>query len=187
VDLDTQNVYHGGNFHGDYVSLEMDKLKIVLTKLTMLAERQLNYMMNAKMNEKFPPFLNKMTLGLNFGLQGMQFTATSTTAENQMLANPMYVHSITNNNDNQDIVSMGMNSAIIADRVIENAYQVMAIEFIAICQAVDVLELSGQLSGQSLGIYNAIRALVPTCLEDKPQFELIVDVTNYLKNQVNQL
>jgi histidine ammonia-lyase len=187
VDLETQNVYHGGNFHGDYVSLEMDKLKIVLTKLTMLAERQLNYMMNAKMNEKFPPFLNKMTLGLNFGLQGMQFTATSTTAENQMLANPMYVHSITNNNDNQDIVSMGMNSAIIADRVIENAYQVMAIEFIAICQAVDVLELSGQLSGQSLGIYKAIRALVPTCLEDKPQFELIVDVTNHLKNQVNQL
>src|SRR5690606_30529071 len=50
VDLETQNVYHGGNFHGDYISLEMDKMKIVVTKLTMLAERQLNYMMNAKMN-----------------------------------------------------------------------------------------------------------------------------------------
>jgi len=187
VDLETKNVYHGGNFHGDYISLEMDKMKIVLTKLTMLAERQLNYMMNAKMNEKFPPFLNTMTLGLNFGLQGMQFTATSTTAENQMLSNPMYVHSITNNNDNQDIVSMGMNAAIITDRVIENAYQVMAIEFIAICQAVDVLDIANQLSGQSLRWYNAIRAMVPTCEEDKPQFEMIKEVTTYLKNQVNQL
>ena len=130
VSLERENVFHGGNFHGDYISLEMDKMKIVVTKLTMLAERQLNYMMNAKMNEKFPPFLNKQTLGLNFGLQGMQFTATSTTAENQTLANPVYVHSITNNNDNQDLVSMGMNSAILAERVIENAYQVMAIEFI---------------------------------------------------------
>ena len=95
-----QHVYHGGNFHGDYISLEMDKLKIVITKLTMLAERQLNYLLNAKINEIFPPFVNLGKLGLNFGMQGVQFTATSTTAESQMLSNPMYVHSIPNNNDN---------------------------------------------------------------------------------------
>ena len=46
-------------------------------------------------------------------MQGVQFTATSTTAENQTLSNPMYVHSIPNNNDNQDIVSMGTNAALI--------------------------------------------------------------------------
>jgi histidine ammonia-lyase len=182
VDLETQHVYHGGNFHGDYISLEMDKMKLVITKLTMLAERQLNYMLNSKMNEKFPPFLNKKVLGLNFGLQGMQFTATSTTAENQMLSNSMYVHSITNNNDNQDIVSMGMNAAIITDRVIENAYQVMAIEFIALCQAVDILEAKNKLSSASLSIYNAIRNLVATCEEDAPQFEQIKAINDFLKN-----
>src|SRR5690606_4989927 len=42
VDVDKRHVYHGGNFHGDYVSLEMDKLKIVVAKMTMLSERQLN-------------------------------------------------------------------------------------------------------------------------------------------------
>lgn len=184
VDLETQNVYHGGNFHGDYISLEMDKMKIVVTKLTMLAERQLNYMMNAKMNEKFPPFLNKQTLGLNFGLQGMQFTATSTTAENQTLANPVYVHSITNNNDNQDLVSMGMNSAILAERVIENAYQVMAIEFIAICQAVDILEVAQNLSETSQKWYSEIRNLVPVCESDVPQFEQINKLIGFLKSRV---
>ncbi|MGZ5134010.1 MAG: HAL/PAL/TAL family ammonia-lyase, partial [Flavitalea sp.] len=103
IDKENNNIFHGGNFHGDYVSLEMDKLKMAVTKLSMLAERQLNFLLNDKLNNKFPPFINMGTLGLNFGIQGMQFTATSTVAENQTLSFPMYVHSIPNNNDNQDI------------------------------------------------------------------------------------
>ncbi len=130
VDVENRNVYHGGNFHGDYVSLEMDKLKIVVAKMTMLSERQLNYLLNSKLNDILPPFVNLGKLGLNFGMQGVQFTATSTTAESQMLSNPMYVHSIPNNNDNQDIVSMGTNAALIAKKVIENAFEVVAIELI---------------------------------------------------------
>lgn len=114
VDPDTQNIYHGGNFHGDYISFEMDKLKIAVTKLTMLCERQINYLFHDRINGILPPFVNLGVLGLNYGLQASQFTATSTTAECQTLSNPMYVHSIPNNNDNQDIVSMGTNSALLA-------------------------------------------------------------------------
>ena len=66
VDVEKRNVYHGGNFHGDYVSLEMDKLKIVVTKMTMLAERQLNYLLNSKLNEILPPFVNLGKLGAQF-------------------------------------------------------------------------------------------------------------------------
>ncbi|NQY30761.1 MAG: aromatic amino acid lyase, partial [Flavobacteriaceae bacterium] len=122
VNVEKKHVYHGGNFHGDYISLEMDKLKLVVAKLSMLAERQLNYLLNSKLNDKLTPFVNLGKLGLNFGMQGAQFTATSTTAENQMLSNPMYIHSIPNNNDNQDIVSMGTNSALITKKVIENTF-----------------------------------------------------------------
>jgi histidine ammonia-lyase len=121
IDFETRNVYHGGNFHGDYVSFESDKLKIGISKLTMVAERQLNFLMNNKLNKILPPFINLGTLGFNLGMQGVQFTATSTTAENQTLSFPMYVHSIPNNNDNQDIVSMGTNSALLTRRVIDNA------------------------------------------------------------------
>lgn len=92
----------------------MDKLKIAVTKLTMLAERQINYLFHDRINGILPPFVNMGVLGLNYGLQASQFTATSTTAECQTLSNPMYVHSIPNNNDNQDIVSMGTNSALMA-------------------------------------------------------------------------
>jgi hypothetical protein len=80
--------------------------------LSMLADRQLNYLLNDKLNGKLPPFINTKVLGLNFGIQGIQYSATSTVAENQTLSNPMYVHSIPSNNDNQDIVSMGSNAAL---------------------------------------------------------------------------
>lgn len=186
VSIAHQNVFHGGNFHGDYVSLEMDKIKLVITKLTMLAERQLNFLLNSKINGIFPPFLNTQTLGLNFGIQGMQFTATSTTAESQMLSNSMYVHSISNNNDNQDVVSMGTNSAIIAKRVIENGFQVMSIHMMAICQAIDLLspEKRAKLGTQTQAIYNMIRQTSPTIQEDKAQFETIAAVTNLLKTNL---
>ena len=180
VDAKNNNVFHGGNFHGDYVSLEMDKLKIAVTKLSMLAERQLNYLMNSKLNEKLPPFVNLGVLGLNFGMQGVQFTATSTVAENQTLSFPMYVHSIPNNNDNQDIVSMGANAAIMTRKVIENSFEVMAIEFMTIIQAVDYLNIQDKLSSHSAGIYNELRKLVPKFEQDSIRYKEIKEIKNYL-------
>jgi histidine ammonia-lyase len=150
----------------------------------MLAERQLNFLLNNKLNGQFPPFLNSKILGFNFGMQGGQFTATSTTAENQMLSNPMYVHSIPNNNDNQDIVSMGTNSAVIARKVVENGYQVMAIHLIAICQAIDLLQIDYRsvLSSKTNKVYSLIRNVTASIEEDTPQFENIKKVIEVLRN-----
>ena len=180
IDPDTQNVYHGGNFHGDYVSLEMDKVKIAITKLTMLAERQLNYLCHDRINGILPPFVNLGVLGLNYGMQASQFTATSTTAECQMLSNPMYVHSIPSNNDNQDIVSMGTNSALITKKVIENSYQVMAIHVMALVQAVDCLKIQDKLSPQTRELYHEIRTFFPLFSEDTPKYREIETMKDYL-------
>ena len=182
IDVESQRVFHGGNFHGDYVSLEMDKLKVAITKLSMLAERQLNYLLNSRINELLPPFVNQGTLGLNFGMQGIQFTATSTTAENQMLSNPMYVHSIPSNNDNQDIVSMGTNAALIAARVIENAFEVLSIELITIIQAIDILGQKDKVSASTREMYAHIREMVPVLKEDKVMYPYIHKVKEYLIN-----
>lgn len=182
IDVKNQQVYHGGNFHGDYVSLEMDKLKIVITKLTMLAERQLNYLLNSKINEILPPFVNLGTLGFNFGMQGVQFTATSTTAENQMLSNPMYIHSIPNNNDNQDIVSMGTNAAVITARVIDNSFEVLAIELITIIQAIDCLEQKDSISSVTRKMYDDVRAIIPIFKKDQVMYPFIQQVKDYLIN-----
>jgi len=180
IDHVRENVYHGGNFHGDYVSLEMDKLKIVITKLTMLAERQLNYLLNDRLNQKLPPFINLGKLGLNFGIQGIQFTAVSTTAENQTLSYPMYLHSIPNNNDNQDIVSMGCNAALLTKRVVDNAVDVLSIQAIALMQTIDYLKCQTRLSSFAHTMYNEIRAIMPAITDDQPRYKDIQRIRQYL-------
>ena len=180
VDWERKNVYHGGNFHGDYVALEMDKLKISITKLSMLAERQLNFLLNNKLNNILPPFVNHGTLGLNLGMQGVQFTATSTTAENQMLSNPMYVHSIPSNNDNQDIVSMGANASLICKKVIMNSYEVLAIEWMTILQAIDYLKMQDRLSSKSKDAYDKLRKIFPCFVEDTTKYKDVKAVRDYI-------
>ncbi len=181
IDPESNNVLHGGNFHGDYISLEEDKVKIATVRLMMTAERQLNYLFHDRINNILPPFLNLGVLGLNYGMQACQFTATSTTAESQTLAMPNYVHSIPNNNDNQDIVSMGTNSALLCKQVIDNAYQVMAIHTIALAQATDCLNIADELAPATHAIYNKVRKLCPKFIEDTPFYEDIARVETFLR------
>lgn len=184
VDYTSKNIYHGGNFHGDYISLEADKVKIVMVRLAMTAERQLNYLFHDRINGILPPFLNLGVLGLNYGMQACQFTATSTTAECQTLAMPNYVHSIPNNNDNQDIVSMGTNSALLCKKVIDNAYQVMSILYIALAQATDCLDLRDKLSAKTREQYEAIRAICQKFIEDTPFYGEIAETERYLRTNI---
>ena len=181
VDPATKNVYHGGNFHGDYISLEEDKVKIAVVRLAMTAERQMNYLFHDRINGILPPFLNLGTLGLNYGMQACQFTATSTTAECQTLAMPNYVHSIPNNNDNQDIVSMGTNTALITRRVIDNAFQVMSIQYMALAQAVDCLGIKDSLAPATRKVYDVVRGICGTIVDDKPFYEDIAKIETMLR------
>ena len=181
IDHANKNIFHGGNFHGDYVSLEMDKLKIAITRLSMLSERQLNYLLNEKLNQKLPPFVNLGVLGFNFGMQGMQFTATSTVAENQTLSFPMYVHSIPNNNDNQDIVSMGCNAALMTKKVIDNSFEVLGIQMMTILQAIDYLGCVPKLSAETLHVYTEIRKIFPKFIEDAPKYKDLEKIKKYFE------
>lgn len=184
VDYETQNIYHGGNFHGDYISLEQDKVKIAMVRLAMTAERQLNYLFHDRINGILPPFLNLGTPGLNYGMQACQFTATSTTAECQTLAMPNYVHSIPNNNDNQDIVSMGTNTALLCRQVIDNAYQVVSILYIALAQATDCLGIADKLSASVRVHYDAVREICPRFVDDSPFYDQIAGVEQYLRTHI---
>ncbi|MFO8145938.1 MAG: aromatic amino acid ammonia-lyase [Gillisia sp.] len=181
IDVKRKQVYHGGNFHGDYVALEMDKLKLVVTKLSMLAERQLNYLLNNKLNNILPPFVNLGKLGLNFGMQGAQFSAVSTTAENQMLSTSMYIHSIPNNNDNQDIVSMGTNAATTTKTVIDNAFEVLSVEVVTIVQALRYLDFNRDLSGKTKEKLDVFKEIIPEIKEDFPLSDTLEMVKNFIK------
>lgn len=167
VDWPGGTFIHGGNFHGDYVATAIDQLKITIVKLTLLAERQTNFFLNAALNQSFPPFLNLKTPGLTLGLQGLQFVATSTAAQNQTLAFPHSLHSIPTNADNQDVVSMGTDAAIIAGKVMANAYTVLTVEAVALTQAMDFLGENEKFSQASQTLFDFVRGIVPKIEEDR--------------------
>ncbi|MEM6413405.1 MAG: aromatic amino acid ammonia-lyase [Pseudomonadota bacterium] len=153
---DDRAIVHGGNFHGEPIAMAMDAMKIAVVKLTVLMERQLNFLLHDGINQILPAFLNGGTKGVEFGFQGAQFTATSTTAHNQSLAFPMSAHSITCNRDNQDIVSMGCDAALMTADTIANAEGVAAITSMAVAEAVRLLSLEQQISPTGRRFISAI-------------------------------
>lgn len=167
IDVEQGAFLHGGNFHGDYIAVAIDQLKAGIVKLTMLSERRINFFLNDKINKTFPPFMNLKKPGLTLGLQGLQFVATSTTAQNQTLAFPHNVHSISTNGDNQDIVSMGTDAALMTAKVIENAFVVLAIELVTLAQTVDFMKVENDLATHSRSLYTAVREVLPVIIEDR--------------------
>lgn len=177
TDIAGSNLLHGGNFHGDYVAHQMDNLKAAIAKLGLLSERRINYFLHHKVNQRWPAFLNLLTPGLNLGLQGLQFVATSTAANSQTLAFPMAVHTIPTNGDNQDIVSMGTDAALFAGKIIDNSLIVLAVELITMTQAVDVLQAAEQLSDPARKMYLQFRRIFPAITEDRvltPDLERVI-------------
>ena len=82
---------------------------------------------------------------------------------------------------------MGTNSAILAKRVIDNCYQVMAIHYIALVQAIDCLGIHDKLSPLTKTIYDEVRAIVPKFIEDTPKDVDIRNVEDYLREKETNL
>jgi histidine ammonia-lyase len=181
VDWKGKKFIHGGNFHGDYVAVAIDQLKAGIAKLSLLAERRTNYFLSDKLNGMFPPFLNLKTPGLTLGLQGLQFVATSTAAQNQTLAYPHNVHTISTNAANQDVVSMGTDAALFAHKVIENTYVVLAVELISFLQAFDFINSKKDFSESSQAIYTAGRKISSKVVEDRILTEDVAKIVEFLK------
>ena len=128
-------ILHGGNFHGQSIGFAMDSLCIAVSTLCNLSERRLNKLLDKNLNEGLPENLIPGTIGLTMGLMGAQYLATSTTAENRSLANPVSTNSISSNESNQDVVSMGTIAARKALTQINNTKHILTVETLASLQA----------------------------------------------------
>ncbi|MBI4138466.1 MAG: aromatic amino acid lyase [Candidatus Wildermuthbacteria bacterium] len=183
VDTEHKLILHGGNFHGDYVASAVDQLKIALVKLGMLSERRTNFFLNHEINKFFPPFMNLRTPGLTLGLQGLQFVATSTAAQNQTLAFPHYIHSIPTNGDNQDIVSMGTDAALFATKVANNVNIILAVELITLAQAVHFSNNPSELSDSSQKLIQQITEIFPPIIEDRTLVDQLPKVVAFIQDE----
>ncbi|SYZ72929.1 Histidine ammonia-lyase [Candidatus Zixiibacteriota bacterium] len=127
----------GANFQGSPVSLPMDMAGAAITMVCVLSERRMNRLNNPALSVGLPPFLTKGA-GMFSGLMLSQYTADTLIVEQRILSAPASIQSIPAAADQEDFVSMGMNTAIKNFQILENAYGVLGIEFMAAAQALDL-------------------------------------------------
>lgn len=129
----------GANFQGTPVALPMDMAGIAITMVSLLSERRMNRLNNPALSVGLPPFLTKGA-GMFSGLMLTQYTADTLLAEQRILSAPASIQSIPAAADQEDFVSMGMNTAIKNFQILENANGVLGIEIMAAAQALDFRE-----------------------------------------------
>ena len=130
-----RKIIHGGNFHGQSVGFVMDILCIAISTLCNISERRINKLLDPNLNEGLPEHLIPGTVGLTMGFMGAQYLATSCTAENRQLANPVSTNSISTNASNQDVVPMSTVAARKAYKSVSNAKHVLTLEVLAVMPA----------------------------------------------------
>ncbi len=126
----------GANFQGSPVSLPMDMVGAAVTMVCVLSERRLNRLTNPALSQGLPAFLTKGA-GMFSGLMLSQYTADSLIVEQRILSAPASIQSIPAAADQEDFVSMGMNTAIKNGQILDNAYGILGIEFMGAAQALD--------------------------------------------------
>ena len=126
----------GANFQGTPVALPMDMAGAAITMVSVLSERRLNRLLNPALSVGLPSFLTKGA-GMFSGMMLSQYTADSLIVEQRILSTPASIQSIPAAADQEDFVSMGMNTAIKNVQIIENAHGILGIEFMAAAQALD--------------------------------------------------
>jgi len=162
------DVISGGNFHGEPLAFALDFLAIALSALAGISERRIERLVNPALSEGLPPFLAPGA-GLNSGFMMPQVTAAALVSENKVLAHPASVDSITTSGNKEDYVSMGMTAAIKLKRIVDNTRNVLAIEAMAVAQALDFLApLKTSKRGQAAQA--AIRSVCPSMEKDRVMY-----------------
>ena len=129
----------GANFQGSPVALPMDMAGIAITMVSVLSERRMNRLNNPALSVGLPAFLTKGA-GMFSGLMLSQYTADMQIVEQRILSAPASIQSIPAAADQEDFVSMGMNTAIKNFQILDNAYGILGIEIMAAAQALDFRE-----------------------------------------------
>jgi histidine ammonia-lyase len=159
------DIISGGNFHGEPVAFALDFLAIGLSALAGISERRLERLVNPSLNEDLPPFL-AAGAGLNSGFMMPQVTAAALVSENKVLSHPASVDSITTSGNKEDFVSMGMTAANKLLRVIDNTRNVLAIEALAVAQALD-FRAPMKTGKRGRAAHDAIRSVSGTISQDR--------------------
>jgi histidine ammonia-lyase len=157
----------GANFQGSPISLPMDMVSAAITMVSVLSERRLNRLTNPALSVGLPAFLTKGA-GMFSGMMLSQYTADTLIVEQRILSAPASIASIPAAADQEDFVSMGMNTAIKNAQILENACGVLGIEFMGAAQALDFRAFT---NGRGVSVaHKVVRKHVTHLDEDRPLY-----------------
>jgi histidine ammonia-lyase len=157
----------GANFQGSPVSLPMDMAGAAITMISVLSERRLNRLTNPALSAGLPAFLTRGA-GMFSGMMLSQYTADTLIVEQRILSMPASIQSIPAAADQEDFVSMGLNTAHKNEQILDNAYGVLGIEFMAAAQALDFRDFT---PGKGVQVARrVIRENVDHLDEDRPLY-----------------
>jgi tyrosine ammonia-lyase len=180
---DTGMVIHCGNFYGQQISMVSDYQRMGLIKLALLADRQLERLLNWRYNRGLPPLLAGGAPGLNSGFAGAQLLATSLAAEARLLGSPASIQTIPTNANNQDVVSMGCIAAKMTRTALPLLWKLAAIQAMALAQAADLRGRDKTMGSDYRKLYEVVRSMSPTLASDRPLTEDIQRVTALLQSE----
>ncbi|MCL1827257.1 MAG: histidine ammonia-lyase, partial [Candidatus Cloacimonetes bacterium] len=174
-------VISGGNFHGEPIAFACDLMGICVSELANISERRIEQMLNPALNRGLNPFLAARP-GVDSGLMIAQFTAAALVSENKVLSHPSSVDSIPTSGNQEDHVSMGTIGAIKARNITTNTANVLGIELMTACQALQMRECETSEVLQT--ILNNYRKIVPKLEKDRILYPDIENSRKYVENPV---
>lgn len=161
---DNWRVVSQANPHGESVAMAADLLAIAMAEIGSIAERRLDRLVNPLVSG-LPPFLVAQP-GVNSGMMIAQYVAASLCAENRQLAQPAVLDNYVTSGLQEDHLSLGTGAALKLLRLLNNLWQVLAIEYLLAAQALD-FHGEAQLASGTGRALRALRAEVATWQEDR--------------------
>ena len=170
-------IISAGNFHGQPLALALDFLTLAIAELGNISERRTYQLISG--SRDLPNYL-VANPGINSGLMIPQYTAASIVSQNKNLCHPASSDSIVSSNGQEDHVSMGANAATKAYKVVNNLYEILAIELMTATQALD-LRRPLKSSPKIEDLVNNFRKVVPFIEEDRILHNDMAAATEFLK------
>ena len=145
----------------------LDSWKIDLATMGNWLHALIAMLVDERFNNGLPPNLAPHP-GLFSGFKGMQLCLTSLVCALRQLANPSMIHTLPTEQYNQDMVSLGMHSALTTMQMTAILRDAAAIALITLCQAIDLRGGSAKLGHGNRGVFEAVRSVVSFAEQDRP-------------------
>src|SRR5581483_2179451 len=166
VVLPDGRVESNGNFHGEPLAFAADFLAIAIAEVGAIAERRVDYLLDAARSRGLPPFLASEP-GVNSGLMLAQYTAAALVAENRRLAQPASVDSVPTSAMQEDHVSMGWGACLKLRQALQNVERIVAIEAVCAARALD-FRRPLEPAPSTRAVHDLLRTRVPGPGSDRP-------------------